>query len=349
MALRFGIIGYGGMGGWHKRYISTLEGMEVVAVHDIDPKRVEAGKADGVRSYLHLQEFLNDPDIDAVVIATPNDVHMELALACEACGKHVICEKPVALSVAQLDEMIAGAKRHGVVFTVHQNRRWDKDYRKVMNALKEGEIGRPYLIESRVQGPNGKIHGWRAEKAHGGGMLLDWGVHLIDQILWMIDSPLKSVFCVLRSVMNPDVDDYVRLQMEFANGLVAYVEIGTLFLQPLPRWYVGGDQGTLRIETFMDEGRLTILKQAAVHSNGPLVDTGAGPTRTFGKVGSVEVWQSPLPDPKTDWLDFYRNFKTVIEDGAELVVKPDEVRRVMQVLEAGFESNRTGMPVVFSE
>ena len=180
-------------------------------------------------------------------------------------------------------------------------------------------------------------------------MLLDWGVHLIDQILWMIDSPLKSVFCVMRSVMNPDVDDYVRLQMEFTDGLVAYVEIGTLFLQPLPRWYVGGDQGTVRIENFMDEGKLTVLKQAAVHNNGPLVDTGAGPTRTFGKVGSVEVWQSPLADPKTDWLDFYRNFKAVVEDGAELIVKPAEVRRVMQVIEAGFESNRTGMPVFFSE
>ena len=218
MALRFGIIGYGGMGGWHKRYISTLEGMQVVADHDIDPKRVEAGKADGVRSYLHLQEFLNDPKIDAVVIATPNDVHMELALACAACGKHVICEKPVALSLAQLDEMLAGARRHGVIFTVHQNRRWDRDYRKVVNALKEGGIGRPYVIESRVHGPNGRIHGWRAKKEHGGGMLLDWGVHLIDQILWMIDVPVKSVFCVLRSVMNPEVDDYLRLQMEFADG-----------------------------------------------------------------------------------------------------------------------------------
>lgn len=349
MALGFGIIGYGGMGGWHARHISTLDGMKVVAIHDIDPARVEAGKTDGFRAYLSLQEFLTDPDVQVVVIATPNDVHMELALACAACGKHVICEKPVALSSSQLDEMIAASQRHGTVFTVHQNRRWDKDFRKVMNALITGEIGKPYVIESRVHGPNGKIHGWRAEKVHGGGMLLDWGVHLIDQLLWMTKTPIKSVSCVLRSVVNPGVDDYLRLQIEFTDGLIAYVEVGTMCLQPLPRWYVGGDQGTIRVETFMDEGCMTILKQAAKHSSGPLVDTGAGPTRTFGKVGNVEVYRSALPDPGVDWLDFYRNVRAVIEDGAELIVKPEEARRVMKVMEAGFESDRTGMPVLFSE
>lgn len=349
MGLRFGIIGYGGMGGWHKRHVETLEGMEVVAIHDIDPARVKAGEADGVRSYLYLQDFLKDSEIDVVIIATPNDFHMELALACAACGKHVISEKPVALSTSQLDEMIAAAERHNVVFTVHQNRRWDRDFRKVMNVLQSGEIGKPYVIESRVHGPNGAIHGWRSKKAHGGGMMLDWGVHLIDQILWMIKTPIKSVFCRMRSVMNLEVDDFFRLQMEFVDGLIAFVEVGTMCLEPLPRWHVGGSLGTVRIESFTSEGSLTILKRAAQHTDGPLVDTGAGPTRTFGKVGGVEVYNSTLEDPNPDWRDFYRNVKTAIEDGAELVVKPEEVRKVMRVMEASFESDRTGMPVVFCE
>lgn len=349
MTLRFGIIGYGGMGGWHKRHIEALEGMEVVAIHDIDPARVEAGKAEGLKSYLHLQDFLSDPDVQVVIIATPNDVHMELAIASAASGKHVVCEKPVALSSAQLDEMIATAQRHNVVFTVHQNRRWDKDFRRVMNALRARLIGEPYIIESRVHGPNGAIHGWRGKKIHGGGMLLDWGVHLIDQILWMIKTPLKSVFCRMRSVVNQEVDDYFRLEMEFVDGLIAHVEVGTMCLEPLPRWHVGGTLGTIRIETFTDEGCLTVLRRAAQYNSGPLVDTGAGPTRTFGKVNGVEVCRSPLEDPKTDSNDFYRNVKAAIEDGAELIVKPEEVRKVMKVMEAGFESNRTGMPVLFSE
>ncbi|HOB90388.1 MAG: Gfo/Idh/MocA family oxidoreductase [Bacillota bacterium] len=349
MGLRFGIIGYGGMGGWHKRHIEKLEGMEVTAIHDINPARVEAGEADGVKSYLHLQDFLSDPNIDAVIIATPNDSHMELALASAACGKHIICEKPVAMSSAQLEEMIAAAERHNVVFTVHQNRRWDKDFRKIMNVLQSGEIGEPYIIESRVHGPNGAIFGWRSKKAHGGGMMLDWGVHLIDQLLWMIKAPLKSVYCRMRRVLKLEVDDYFRVHMEFADGLMAHVEVGTMCLQPLPRWHVGGSIGTVRIETFTDEGELTILKRPAQHTNEPLVDTGAGPSRTFGKVGGVEVYRQVLEDPGTDFLDFYRNFKASVEDGAELAVKPDEVRRVMRVMEACFESDRTGMPVVFDE
>jgi len=349
MTLGIGIIGYGGMGGWHQRHVDRLDGFKVTAIHDIDPARVKAAEDEGIPAYLSLAEFLSDSSYDAVIIATPNDVHMELAIAAAAAGKNVISEKPVALSVAQLDEMIAAAKRHNVLFTVHQNRRWDKDFRIAKTTIEKGLIGKTYIIESRVHGPNGIIHGWRAEKEHGGGMLYDWGVHMIDQLLWMISTPVKSVNCVMRSVLNPDVDDYFRMQIEFTDGLLAYVEVGTLCLRPLPRWYVGGDAGTLWIDDFAGKGGITALKRASEASRAPLEDNPAGPTRTFGKEPTTEKVDVPLPDENPDFNDFYRNVKAAIEGKEELVVKPAEVRRVLTVMEAGFESARTNQPVVFAE
>ena len=110
-----------------------------------------------------------------------------MAIAALEAGKNVICEKPVALSSEDLAEMIAASEKAGKLFTVHQNRRWDRDFRMIMNTLKAGKIGSPYTIESRVHGQNGVMHGWRAYKVAGGGMLLDWGVHMIDQLLFMLD------------------------------------------------------------------------------------------------------------------------------------------------------------------
>lgn len=94
-------------------------------------------------------------------------------IACLRAGKNVVCEKPVAMNAAELEEMIAAAKEAGRVFSVHQNRRWDRDYRMVRRLLEEKTLGEPYFIESRVQGSRGAMFGWRGYKVNGGGMLLD--------------------------------------------------------------------------------------------------------------------------------------------------------------------------------
>lgn len=346
MEFKFGIIGYGGMGGWHHDHIPRVEGLDVIAAHDIKPDRVKAAEEKGLRGYERLGDFLADDEIDAVVIATPNDVHMELAIAAAAAGKHVVVEKPVAMNVKQLDAMVETAARRGVVFTVHQNRRWDKDYRTVRQVLAEGTLGDVHIVESRLHGPNGVIHGWRAKPEAGGGMMYDWGVHLLDQILWMDRSKVTQVECRMFSVINPEVDDYFRCHLEFESGLTAYVEVGTLCLRPLPRWYVSGETGSLRVENFQAEGGITLLREAAESHNIPLKDNPAGPTRTFSPEMKTKHLDLPLPEVKPDWLDFYRNFAATVAGREELIVKPEEVRRVLSVMEAAFESARTHQPVV---
>lgn len=343
MTLKLGIIGYGGMGGWHRKNAARVDGVEVVAAYDIDPARVEAAKETGLKGYYTLDSFLADPEINIVLVATPNHVHKELAIAAANAGKNVIVEKPVAISIKEVDEIIEAAEKNKVLFTVHQNRRWDKDYCIMRKAVESGILGDVYNIESRVHGSGGKIYGWRAVKEYGGGMLLDWGVHLLDQILYMYpENKVVSIYAQLFSVLNPGVDDYFKILMKLDNGVSVQVEVGTFCLRSLPRWYVGGNAGTLTIENFEGKGGITRVKKLMEEVEPEIVETAAGPTRTFAPQ-PVEVREEiGLPEANPDWTDFYRNVLNTIEGKEELIVKPSEVRRVFSVMEAAFKSNELG-------
>ena len=154
--------------------------LKLKGAFDIRPEALDKAREMGLYAYESLDEVLNDPEVDIVTIATPNNFHKPLAIKALRAGKFVISEKPVTLNAAELEEMIAVRDETGKLFSVHQNRRWDKDYAIIKKILADGTIGTPYFIESRVQGSRRAMHGWRSYKVNGGGMLLDWGVHLLE-------------------------------------------------------------------------------------------------------------------------------------------------------------------------
>ena len=231
------VIGYGGMGGFHSEKMQSVDGVELLGVYDIDPERNELAESRGIHAYPSREALLADPKIGLVTVATPNDVHREIVIAALAAGKNVICEKPVAMDSAELEEMIAAANRYGRLFTVHQNRRWDEDYLTMRKIVEAGELGNAYRIESRVHGSRGIPAGWREEKAHGGGMVLDWGVHLLDQMLTMMgDRKLLSVYATMTNITNDECDDGLTAQVKFEKGPEWIVEVGTCKYIELPRW-----------------------------------------------------------------------------------------------------------------
>ena len=129
MGHKVGIIGYGGMAGWHvKKIMKSLENCEPTAVYDIDEAKLAAAEKDGMRPFSTLDEFLGKGDFDITLVATPNNFHKPMAVAAMETGRHVIVEKPCALSSAEVSDMIEAADRNRVLFSVHQNRRWDKDF-----------------------------------------------------------------------------------------------------------------------------------------------------------------------------------------------------------------------------
>jgi len=349
MPIKLGIIGYGGMARWHHKNAPRAGGVEVIAAYDIEPRMVKEAEENGLRGYHALDEFLADKEINTVLVATPNNVHKELAIAAMNAGKHVIAEKPVALSVAELDEMVAASEKNHVLFTVHHNRRWDKDYLTMRKALESGVLGKPYTIESRVHGCGGIVYGWRAHKEYGGGMLYDWGVHLLDQILYMMPCKVEAVYARLFSIVNPEVDDYFKVLLNFEDGTIAQVEVGTLCLESLPRWFVCGDKGALHIDDFeAKSGSITCLNKLVTEVAPEVVDTPSGPTRVFAPPPEDAKSHLPLPEVEADWTEFYANVRDAIDGKAELIVKPGEVRYTMSVIEAAFKSHETNQAVKMS-
>lgn len=338
MKKHISVIGYGGQGAWHCDRILASDVCDLVGTYDIKQARCDAAKAKGIHVYSCIEELMSDPACDAVVIATPNDVHCELAVSAMEHGKHVICEKPVAMSVSVLDKMLDASKRTGKLFTVHQNRRWDVDFLAVKQVAHSKELGAPIRIESRIHGSRGIPSDWRCTKAAGGGMILDWGVHLIDQMLQIITSPVTSVFCITTHITNSEVDDGFRLELGFEDGKSAYIEVGTYNFLPLPRFYMQCEKGSLYLEDWQKEARLAKLKAWCEKDVTP-VQNAAGITKTMAPRDSLTLDEYTTPRPVSDVHDFYRNFCLAMDGKAEQLVTHSQVRRVLSVMEAAFESD----------
>lgn len=342
------IIGYGGMGGYHaKQLLSLPEEFRLAGVYDINPARIDAAEKDGIHGYRSLEEVFADPEVRTVLLAVPNNFHKPLSIAAMRAGKNVICEKPVMLNAAELEEVIAVSKETGRQFSVHQNRRWDKDYRIMRDVVESGMIGKVYSIESRVFGTVGAMYGWRAFKDYGGGMVYDWGVHMFDQLLWMFpDKKIVDVKAELMSLLeaNKEVDDYFKVLLKLEGGPVLTVEVGSYAFRALPRWYCIGAGGTLEIDDFTAEkGGITRPRFGAEGNVAPVVvQTPAGPTRMMAPRPPETREELPLPTSDADWTSLYRNLVDVIDNGAELIVKPEQVRRVLQLIETIFASAACG-------
>ncbi len=337
----FAVIGYGGQGAWHTAQILNSDVAALAGVYDIDALRCSAARSANIHVYSSVDAILTDPAVDAVVVATPNDSHKELVIRCLEAGKAVICEKPVEMTVAAFDEMAAAAQKAGKIFTVHQNRRWDVDFLALRQILSSGEIGELINLESRVHGSRGIPSDWRCTKAQGGGMLLDWGVHLIDQILQLITEPIVRVYCTLTNIVNTEVDDGFKLNLTFQSGKTAYIEVGTYNFLPLPRFYLQCSQGTALITDWRENAQVAHMKAWNEKEVLP-VQTAAGITKTMAPRDELTLDIYRAEQPSSDVHDFYRNFCHALDGSETLLVTTDQVRKVLQVMEVAFASAENG-------
>ncbi|MCL2883997.1 MAG: Gfo/Idh/MocA family oxidoreductase [Oscillospiraceae bacterium] len=341
-----GIIGYGGIGRYHFNDLARCDRLHTVAACDIDPARLELALKDGVPLVCDSAEkLLAMPDVDVVLVSTPNVLHEVLTEQALRAGKHVVCEKPAAMNSAELERMMETAKQANRLLTIHQNRRIDPDFLMVKAAVEQGLLGKPYMIESRVHGARGIPEGWRQFKVSGGGMMFDWGVHLIDQVMQLDLSPVVSVFTHMLHVQFAECDDYFKLLLRFEDGLCAHIEVGTCNFEPLPRWYVAGDRGTLCVYDWECRHTLTRAKDVKVTFEEEVVYTPAGPTKTMAPRSEMTAEQVQLPVPAADYIAFYKNLVEAMDGAAPLKVPPEEALRVMRVMEAAFESQENGTAV----
>lgn len=341
MSIQAGIIGFGYMGHFHLGRAREI-GLKVVAAYDISPDKLKDAEAEGMKAYDSLEAFLADDSFSLVFICTPNHVHAELSIAALKAGKDVMCEKPVTMNSQELEQVLAVAAETGRLFTVHQNRRWNPDYLVVKEVADSREIGTLTSLISRVYGQRGVCFGWRADPAQGGGMLYDWGIHLIDQYLCMFRGhKVVSVYARLVSILTPSVDDSFELHMLFDNEVCAKVQVGTFCLQDLPRWFVYGDRGTLRLDDFTGtKGGMARIRENVSGFDSVFGKHHMGPSRTMAPLQPEYLEELELPVVNPDLLAFHRNLVAAAEGREKPYVTHEELRRAMKVVDLAFESSR---------
>ncbi|MCL1856771.1 MAG: Gfo/Idh/MocA family oxidoreductase [Kiritimatiellaeota bacterium] len=335
------VIGFGGMGAWHTDRLRELKTrFDLAGVYDIKPERNAAARERGIHAYASMRELLADAKVDFVVIATPNDAHKKLAIAALKAGKHVLCEKPVAMNVRELEDMIAAAKKYGRLFTVHQNRRWDPDYLTAKRILDANTLGPLFHIESRVQGSRGIPGDWRNQKRHGGGMVLDWGIHLLDQALMMtLPRTLKSVYAQLTNVTNEECDDGFRAHLTFDDGLTFMVEVGTSHFITLPRWYLLGVNGSAVVRGWECDGEIVKVSDWENRDAVP-IQAGAGLTKTMAPRTDDTIRHEPLSKAAFEMHGYYANLYDALVNGTPIDVTCHQQRRLMRLIETIFLSAR---------
>ncbi|SDK53826.1 Predicted dehydrogenase [Paenibacillus sp. OK060] len=332
------IVGFGGMGSYHCQLIEPVSQISVIGVYDTVEYRMELGKEAGYKTYASLDAVLTDELVDIVLIATPNDVHKDIAIQALQAGKHVICEKPVTITSKDFNDIVKVANEEKRVFTVHQNRRWDEDFRTAKDIIDKKTLGELFHLESRVQGANGIPGDWRQLKDYGGGMLLDWGVHLLDQLLRITDSQIESVAANLSYILGTEVDDGFTSYITFKDGLTALIEVGTTNYVKLPRWYLKGTEGTAVIRDWDLSGEIITRNPDVAHIEPKPIKAGQGLTKTMAPPSEQSTLKFAIEKPDLEEQSFYENFVSVLEGKSEIAIKNDEVHRVLVLIETIFEA-----------
>jgi predicted dehydrogenase len=319
-----GLLGYGAIGRDHAASIAATGGLRLAAVCDINPERRESAAREwSVHMYPDQDSMLDDPDVGLVVVGTPPSAHAGPVLAAIRAGKHVVCEKPFAISVAEADEMIDAAASHGRVLTVFQSRRWDPDYVAMRGAVRSGRIGEPFYMESFIGGFEHPCDFWHSHEPISGGTIYDWGSHYFDWILRLFDDRVQTVAAQAHKRVWHDVtnDDQVRVDLTFAGGAQASFLQSAIAMARKPKWYVLGTDGAIVAD----------WSEASVPADFP---------------ARLTVYRSSGEEKLTlgarEEHGFYRTLADHLAWGEPLAVTAEEARRNVAVMEAATQSIKRG-------
>jgi predicted dehydrogenase len=330
--LRVGIIGLGGIANSHCRGIAELEDVKVMAVADLmeERRREFMAQYDIPKGYATHTELLADPEIDAVGVVLGHMLHHRLTVdACRA-GKHVLVEKPMAISMEQCDEMVAAARENGVKLMVGLTNHFSPTNRKAREILDSGELG-PVITAVNYMSKRWGYPSRRAQyrsRYHGGGMWLTNGVHVVDRLTWFMASQALSVSAAIgnRSYYQA-ADDYGSAMIRYKNGQVG--------LAVAVAYKDGGPNHDLNI--ICTEGSLHIGR-----GGGGLVEAGVW-------VGKGDQWEKvAVEDEGSNFAREWEAFATAIERNIEPPASGVYGRHIMEILFAAEESAITNQEVRLS-
>jgi myo-inositol 2-dehydrogenase/D-chiro-inositol 1-dehydrogenase/scyllo-inositol 2-dehydrogenase (NAD+) len=329
-----GVIGNGRAGLIHARnFAGGIPGAQLVALADPAPDVLKQAVKElgAVKGYLDYREALQAPDVQAVVIATPTVYHRDIAVAAAQAGKHILCEKPMAMTAPECAAMIAVAEAHRVKLQIGFMRRYDRSFLHARERIEAGEIGQVVQVKSLTHGPS-IPKPWMYDLKKSNGPLAEVNSHDIDALRWFTGGEFKTVYAVGGNYRCPDAKqafpdfyDNVMLTATFSNGA---------------QGFIGGAQGV----RYGYDARVEILGTSGILFVGHLRDTSVVSCTASGVAQPiVKSWMDLFLDAyRAEDEDFVR---CILEDRAPKAAGLDGLRAV-EVVNAGNESIRTGMPVV---
>ena len=316
--IRLGLIGCGGISNAHARgYQSLTDLFHVAAACDMaEGKAAERGQQLGATSiYTDYEKMLKEADIDAVDICLPHDLHAEVSIAASEAGKHVIVEKPIAITLAEADSMVAAAKKAGAILMVALNQRYDPAHERIKWMIDEGKLGKLLCIRidhnQNVSLPEG--HWIRSRDRLGGGVLIGSGIHRVDLLRWFGGDVTQIANFQVKQPERMEGEVAVVMSALFESGCIG--EVAAIWAVRKAPWYEG-------VWVYGTEGSVYRI-------NGLFWD---------GPDGYVKL-DVPEADSFTEEL---RHFGQCILNGDTPLTNGAEARRSLEVVLAAYRSAETG-------
>jgi UDP-N-acetyl-2-amino-2-deoxyglucuronate dehydrogenase len=341
--VKFGIVGTGVGANFCAQGISAISNADMANVVAVASRREErarefASKWGLIHWYTDYTDMLEKVDIEAVIISTPHYLHYPMVLESIKSGKHVLVDKPMALSLKQSDEMIDKARRKGVKLGVNLQSRFDPTFRKVKEAVEEQRFGRLILGEAVVKWFRTQEYydksPWRGSWAtEGGGALMNQAIHTIDLLVWIVGSP-RYLWAQIDTVVHKiEVEDLAVAAIRFENGALGTIQGSTAIYPGLPsRLEVHGTRGTAIIEG-------EVLKRWSIIGEEEIVSEES-------KEG-LKSWARPELAPATNHATLIKDFAQAIIDDREPYVNGVEGRKSLEVIMAIYRSGRNRRMIEF--
>lgn len=328
---RVALIGFGYAGRvFHAPLIGATQGLRIAAVASSRPDTMRAALGDVAVEATPEAAIARD-DIDLVVIATPNDRHAPLAMAALDAGKHVVVDKPFALTLADAAAVVDAARRAKRLVSVFHNRRWDSDFLTVAAAIARGDLGQVVHFESHFDRFRPQVRDrWRERRVPGGGIWYDLGPHLIDQAVHLFGMPerIEADLAVLRP--GGQADDWAHAVLAYPDKRVI-VHASMLSAGGSPRFVVHGTGGTL-VKAMPDQQEAQLL--AGMIPGVPGWGEDPDPAILHDGAGSRAV-----ATVSGDQRRFYRGVVAAIRGEGPNPVPPEEALATMSLIEAGLRAS----------
>ncbi len=338
--IRVGLIGFGFVSKtFHVPLLQATDGYKITAVSSSRPADVSAMLA-GVEVVSDPKALATHPDIDLVVIASPNETHAPLAEAAMRAGRNVVVDKPFTITVEEARHLATVEREKNVLLSVFQNRRWDSDFLTVQDAIRQDLTGRVVLFESRIDRYRPDVRDrWREVPGPGAGLLYDLGPHLIDQTLLLFGIPDSVQATLAKQRRGARTDDFFQLVLRYGE-MIATLGAGSLVSGGSARFAVHGDRASVvKLKPDIQEDQL----RAGVLPGSP--EWGHDPDDAILYEGATNDSRA-LKAARGDQRGYYVALRQALLNRAPNPVPPEQGATVMGIIEAALRSDRDGGRVV---